>query len=271
MIFNLVVIIIVHNVFISKQRRIMLPMQYRNKSRAIAINKVDKDTKFTAIFVTTFFILIALFFTHQVKADNTDPAEQEKAALFIRALSNRVIDVLGKVDITDEERVDYFRDIFNDGFAVNKIGKLVLGRHRKKATKEELTDYYELFPEFLIKLYATRLSNLDTREINIGRVIPHAKKDIYVRSKIINDEEKSYDVDWRVRPNKAGDYRIIDLKIEGISMARTQRDDFTSRVSASGVGGLNQYMRDIIADVVPTEDGIENITAAAAESSKDKL
>lgn len=244
-------------------------MQNRNKIRAIAISKTDKNSKFIPVFFSFLILLLALLFTHQVQADNREPAEQEKASVFIKQLSARVIDVLKDTEMPVQEREDHFRDILDEGFAVQKIGKLVLGRHRKKATQQEIKDYYELFPEFLIKLYATRLGKLETQSITIGKVIPHAKKDIYVRSKILNANDKIFDVDWRVRPDKAGDYKIIDIKIEGISMARTQRDDFTSRVGTSGVGGLNQYMRDIVTGEVSSSEE-ENITAASPEKDENK-
>ena len=66
----------------------------------------------------------------------------------------------------------------------------------------------------------------------------------YIKLKL--KENKSLDIDWRVRSDKDGNIKIIDVKIEGISMVATQRDDFTARISSSGVNGLNQYMKNII-------------------------
>ena len=69
-----------------------------------------------------------------------------------------------------------------------------------------------------------------------------------------NSENKSIDVDWRVRSDKNGNVRIIDVKIEGISLVATQRDDFTARISSSGISGLNQYMKDIIDGLTVAEE-----------------
>ncbi|WP_417317827.1 MlaC/ttg2D family ABC transporter substrate-binding protein [Emcibacter sp.] len=185
---------------------------------------------------------------------NQSEEEQAKGRHFIDVTSRRALDVLNKKDVlTQEELESEFRVILTDSFAIDYIGKLVLGRHRKTATKEELETYYDLFPDFLIKVYASRLTKLDTTEINIERIIPHGKKDMFVRTKVLGENNEVYDVDWRIRPFKDVDYQIIDVKIEGISMARTQRDDFTSRVSESKVSGLIQYMRNIIEGVEEAE------------------
>jgi len=177
---------------------------------------------------------------------NQDPVVQEEAALFIKDLADRALSVLGNENFAEEEREQQFREMLHDGFNIKYIGRLSLGRHRKQASKGQLNEYYDLFPEYLIKSYATRMGKLETKEIQVGNVIPNGKKDMYVRTKVINAENKSYDVDWRVRPYNSKVYKIIDVKIEGISMARTQRDDFTARVANSGVDGLNNYMKAII-------------------------
>ncbi|MDG1709159.1 MAG: ABC transporter substrate-binding protein, partial [Emcibacteraceae bacterium] len=129
-----------------------------------------------------------------------------------------------------------------------------LSRHRKKATEEELDEYFDLFPEFILKVNSTRLKKLDTTKIEIDKVTPHAKADIFIRTKAYNSDNKSMDVDWRVRSDKQGNVKIIDVKIEGISLVATQRDDFTSRISSSGISGLNKYMKDIIDGTTFAED-----------------
>ena len=61
-------------------------------------------------------------------------------------------------------------------------------------------------------------------------------------------------MDWRVRPQADGGFKILDVKVEGISMVRTQRDDFTARVNADGVEGLVSYMKDIIENAKSTAE-----------------
>lgn len=209
--------------------------------------------------LSTAVVLIALFWNQNLWAEsntikiNEDPAIQHEAAEFIQYLANKALTSLNTEDATLADQEVKFTKILEEGFNVKYIGKISLGRHRKKASSEDLKNYYTLFPEYLVKVYTSRLTKLDTREVRVGKVLPNGKQDMYVRTKVINGENKTFDVDWRVRPNKENKntehgYKIIDVKIEGISMARTQRDDFASRISESGISGLLNFMRAIIND-----------------------
>jgi|GEM_PF-96135 len=222
------------------------------QSKARAIVREQQNMSFHKALITGIIFIAALLFANSLwaaKKDDTinkDPAVQQAAVEFITSLSDKALEVLTNPEFTEEDRLNEFRIILSEGFDIRKIGMLSLGRHRKKASKDQLSTYYELFPEFLINLYATRLDKLDIKAFDIGDVIPSGKKDMFVRSKVTGLQDKAIDVDWRVRPYPDDVYKIIDVKIEGISMARTQRDDFTSRISESGVEGLNEYMQKII-------------------------
>lgn len=201
-------------------------------------------------FLTAGLFLAFFIFGNNAFADNKDPEEQQKAKEFIEAFSERAIDVLNNKELTDQQQYGEYREILNQAFAIDYIARISLSRHRKKASKEELEVYYKLFPEFILKVNSTRLKKLDTTKMIVDKVTPHAKSDIFIRTKAYNADNKPLDVDWRVRSDKNGNVKIIDVKIEGISLVATQRDDFTSRISSSGIDGLNKYMQDII-------DGLE--------------
>lgn len=187
---------------------------------------------------------------------NEDPQVQSEAADFIQLLADKALTTLKQKDNTIADQEVRFQEILDEGFNVKYIGRISLGRHKSKASAKDLNQYYALFPKYLVKVYTSRLTKLDTREVKVGQVFPNGKRDMYVRTKVIDGEQKSYDVDWRVRPLKkteaddqatAPAYSIVDVKIEGISMARTQRDDFASRISESGMSGLLTFMQNIIA------------------------
>ena len=209
--------------------------------------KVTSLIKKATIGLFTGALLLALLiFTTDAHADNQDAGEQQKAREFIEAFSERAIAVLNNKDLTEEQSFQEYRTILNDSFAIEYIARLSLSRHRKKASKEELAQYYNLFPEFILKVNSSRLRKLDTTKIEVDNVTPHGKTDIFIRTKAYNSDDKPLDVDWRVRSDKNGNVKIIDVKIEGISMVATQRDDFTARIGSSGIDGLNTYMQNII-------------------------
>jgi phospholipid transport system substrate-binding protein len=233
-------------------------MNNKNRNRAVAKAETQKKSDFTRrIFLSLLsasFLLALFVLGGNAFADNKDPDEQEKARQFIEVFADRAIGVLNNKELTEEETLGEYRSILNEAFALDYIARITLSRHRRKATEAELAEYFNLFPEFILKVNASRLQKLDTAKIDIERVTPHAKSDIFIRTKAYNSENKSIDVDWRVRSDKNGNVRIIDVKIEGISLVATQRDDFTARISSSGISGLNQYMKDIIDGLTVAEE-----------------
>lgn len=207
---------------------------------------------FMAIF-STILLLIALLWSENLRAENIneDPAIQQEVAEFIQHLADKALTSLKQDDASLADQESRFTKILSEGFNVDYIGKISLGRYRKKASPENLKNYYALLPEYLVKVYTSRLTKLNTQEVRVGKVLPNGKRDMYVRTKVISSDNKTFDVDWRVRPNKKDEdashvYKIIDVKIEGISMVRTQRDDFSSRITESGISGLISFMQAIV-------------------------
>ena len=246
----------------------VMKMRKTSKARLLSMDpgKIARQMFLASLSATLF--LIAIFWAQNLwAADSTtkineDPVIKQEAADFIQVLADKALTSLNMngTSLTDQEET--FTEILSEGFNVKYIGKISLGRQRKKATSEDLKNYYTLFPEYLVKVYTSRLAKLDTREVRVGKVLPNGKRDMYVRTKVIDGEDKEYDVDWRVRPNKEDEntehgYKIIDVKIEGISMARTQRDDFAARISESGMTGLISFMQAIVNGTVEVAENKE--------------
>lgn len=230
-----------------------MEMQKNTKIHILSLDPKALARRMFMATLSTALLLTAIFWSGNLRAENIneDPAIQQEAAEFIQLLADKALTSLNKNGASLAEQEVRFSEILAEGFNVEYIGKISLGRHRKKASPENLRDYYALLPDYLVKVYTSRLTKLDTREVRVGKVLPNGKRDMYVRTKVINGEDKTYDVDWRVRPNKKDEntihgYRIIDVKIEGISMARTQRDDFAARIAASGISGLIDFMQIIV-------------------------
>ncbi|WP_339864624.1 ABC transporter substrate-binding protein [Paremcibacter congregatus] len=228
------------------------------KTRTVALARQKKANRIMMTALSAVVLLTTLFWSQSLWAAdnkapiNEDPALQKQAASFIQTLADRALTSLGTAEFSLADQEVRFREILTDGFDVNYIGRISLGRHKKAASNAQVTAYQSLFPEYLVKVYTSRLTKLDTQEVRTGDVLPKGKIDMYVRTKVINADGKSYDVDWRVRPTPNADnsgtydFKIIDVKIEGISMARTQRDDFTARITESGMTGLIAFMQAIV-------------------------
>lgn len=229
----------------------------KTTAKAVTVNGAGSFLKKAIISFVTVAMFVALMLVgNDAFADNQDPAEQQKAREFIEDFSSKAIGVLNNKELTEEQSFLEYRNILNDAFAIEYIARISLSRHRKKASKEELAEYYKLFPEFILKVNSSRLKKLDTTKIEVDQVTPHSKSDIFIRTKAYNSDNKALDVDWRVRSDKNGNVKIIDIKIEGISLVATQRDDFTARIGSSGISGLNKYMKNIIDGIAFTAEEV---------------
>lgn len=173
-----------------------------------------------------------------IAANDPDGAFQ-----FISELSSNAIQVLDNPQLTQEERDDEFRRLLREGFDLDYIGRLVLGRHVRIASDEQLEQYKSIFPEYVLQIYSHRLKERGDETFEVDSTTPAGKRDIYVRSRIVRADGPDVAADWRVRRTN-GEFRIVDLKIEGISMAITQRDEFSAKINSEGMDALISFMRE---------------------------
>ena len=185
--------------------------------------------------------IVAVFFVvsgaSQVLAAGTAVEDPMAAEEFIRQLSSDALVILNDTTLTQDERDQAFRDLLKRGFALDYVSRLVLGRHGRTASKAQMAEYNRVFPEYILRIYSSRLTEYGDEEFFVDGTTPAGKRDIYVRVKIVRPDGPPLAGDWRVRKIK-GEFKVIDLKIEGISMVITQRDEFLAKISSSGLDSL---------------------------------
>lgn len=164
------------------------------------------------------------------------------AEAFVRDMADRGIAILNDTTLTQDERDFAFRELLRANFAMHYISRLTLGRHYRTASSQQKAEYRRIFPEYILRLYSSRLTEYGDEEFIVDGTAPAGKKDIYVRSKIVRRDGPPVSGDWRVRLMD-GEFKIIDVKIEGISMVITQRDEFMSKISRSGLDALLADLR----------------------------
>jgi phospholipid transport system substrate-binding protein len=156
-----------------------------------------------------------------------DPAE------FIRQLGDEALAQLVGSDITKAERAERFRKLLVANFDVPAIGKTVLGRYWKTATPEEQQDYQKLFEDFLVGNYAQRFGQYAGEKFTTAGVRDEGEGMHTVMTLIARPNGQTARLDWLMRDD--GDsYKILDLKIEGISMSETHRSEFASVIQNNG-------------------------------------
>lgn len=170
------------------------------------------------------------------------PATVQAAAGFIDQLAQKAIAVLRQSQGSLEQREGALRAILSNDFDLPFIGRFVMGRHWRRASAEQQAEYQAVFAEWLLKTYARRLGGYSNESFQVTGARAAGKKDVLVQTRINRPSGPPIVADWRVRVRN-GQFRIIDIMVEGISMAVTQRSDFGAVIKRNGIPGLLQILR----------------------------
>ena len=122
------------------------------------------------------------------------------------------------------------------------IGRFALGPHWRWATAEQQSDYIEVFGDYVLQTYSSRLGGYAGESMTIVAERPAGEKDSLVQTEIARPSGPAISAEWRVREFDGG-YRIIDITIEGVSMAVTKRSEFSAVIQSRGVDGLIAALR----------------------------
>lgn len=171
-----------------------------------------------------------------------DVADAE-AASFVERLAAQAIEVLHNSSSTLEQREAAFRDLLRQGFDLEFIGRFALGQYWRSATAEQQRDYQELFSDYVLKTYSRRFGGYAGEALKVVNTRAAGEQDMVVYTRIERPGGgPAILADWRVRAT-GGQYRIIDVMVEGISMAQTQRQEFAAVMQQQGLAGLLQALR----------------------------
>lgn len=152
---------------------------------------------------------------------------------FIDNMTKRGISFLSNKALSQEQQEKEFRALLNDTFDMNTIARFSLGRYWRVADAAQKKEYLRLFNKMVLDVYSSRFGEYQGQKIEVVSAREAGKRDAMVKSVISGNGNPEIDVDWRVR-YKDGKYRIIDVMIEGVSMAQTQRSDFSAVIQRGG-------------------------------------
>lgn len=188
-------------------------------------------------------VLSLLFCTMAIQpvaaADKTSP---EEASKFIQELGDNAVRLLADKKIPLSEREAKIRDLLREHFDLTTIGRFVLSKNWRTATPDQREEYLNLFSEFVVRTYAIRLGGYGGETFNITSAKPLGRRDAIVVTEIARQAGPALKAGWRVR-NRGNGHKIIDVMVEGVSMAAAQRSEFETIVRKEGVVGLIEILR----------------------------
>lgn len=175
-------------------------------------------------------------------------AEAEDAAgadTFIDDLGRQAIEALTDQNVPEDQREQRFRALLNANFDVPFIGRFALGRYWRTASPEQQSAYLDVFEDSLVRAYARRFLEYTGEQFAVQRAMPDEDGAV-VMSTLTSSNGEQARIDWRLRSADGGGFRIIDVVVEGVSMAQTQREEYVAFVDANGgnIDALIQTLRD---------------------------
>ena len=176
-------------------------------------------------------ILILILFTFKAFAETTYSSDPK---MFISELVNDAIKKLSDKKASVEEKEKFIEDLALENVDINALGLYTLGELRKSTDKNALIKYQEAFQKYFLKSLTSRLTDYSSNKFEV--ISAEQKSSVYtiVKSKIIsNDSQPEIKINWRVYTKNSNKPLIRDLIVEGLSLARTQKEEFASILNSN--------------------------------------
>ncbi|MDC3203861.1 ABC transporter substrate-binding protein [Candidatus Pelagibacter sp.] len=153
--------------------------------------------------------------------------------IFVQSTVNRASQALSK-DISKEEKINELKSIAKETVDIKGIGFYSLGSARKNLDNNQKEKYFLLFENYFLKSFSSRLSEYTNPKIEVQGKEVLNKNYTIVKSLLISTSERpEVKIDWRVYTKKPDSPLIRDLIIEGLSLARTQKEEFASILNSN--------------------------------------
>ncbi|MDB9930963.1 ABC transporter substrate-binding protein [Candidatus Pelagibacter sp.] len=161
-----------------------------------------------------------------------------EADIFVQSTVNRASEALNN-EYSKEEKIEKLKQIASETVDINGIGYYTLGAYRKNISDNEINQYEMLFEQYFLKSFSSRLAEYSNPEIEVVSKKKLNENYTMVSSVLVGTEQRpEVKIDWRIYTKNAGNPLIRDLIIEGLSLARTQKEEFSSIIQSND-GDIN--------------------------------
>ena len=154
--------------------------------------------------------------------------------IFVQSTVNRAADTLGG-NLSKEERIEELKKIAKDTVDIRGIGFYSLGSHRKGLSDEKKEEYSKLFENYFMTSFSSRLAEYSNPVIEVNSKEKINENYTLVSSTLVATEKRpAIKIEWRIYTKNPDKPLIRDLIIEGLSLARTQKEEFNSIIQGAG-------------------------------------
>ena len=181
-------------------------------------------------------IIFLLFLLTNINVYSIEPD------VFVQSTVNRASEILSK-NITKDEKIEKLKSIAKETVDIQGVGFYSLGNVRKELDDSQIKIYLNLFENYFLKSFSSRLSEYTNPEINVnGKEVLNKNYTIVNSVLVATSERPEVKIDWRIYTKNPNNPLIRDLIIEGLSLARTQKEEFSSILNSND-GDINALFK----------------------------
>ncbi len=176
------------------------------------------------------FIFISFIIFTLSSISNSHSIEPD---VFVQSTVNRASKVLSD-NLTKDQKIEELKSIAEETVDIDGIGMYTLGAYRKTLNDDQKREYKILFNQYFLKTFSSRLAEYSNPEIQVNSKEKLNKNYTMVSSVLIATEQRpEININWRIYTKNPDDPKIRDLVIEGLSLARTQKEEFSSIIQSN--------------------------------------
>ena len=181
---------------------------------------------------STFLFFLVIFFSSIAKVYSIEPD------IFVQSTVNRASEALNN-KFSKEEKIAKLKAIAKENVDIPGIGFYTLGSYRKNLNEDQKKEYSNLFEQYFLKSFSSRLAEYSNPEIEVLSKKKLNENYTMVSSVLVATEQRpQVKIDWRIYTKNPENLLIRDLVIEGLSLVRTQKEEFSSIIESNN-GDIN--------------------------------
>ena len=178
--------------------------------------------------ISVFLASLFFLFYSSLLAYSSNPKD------FVKELVSEAISKLSDKDLNEEQKKNFIEDVALENIDINALGLYTLGELRKSSEKNDIDSYQRSFKKYFLKTLTSRLKDYSSSKFEIIGEDKKSANYTIIKSKVVPiDGGPEIKIDWRVYTKNPDNPLIRDLIVEGLSLARTQKEEFASVLNSN--------------------------------------
>ncbi len=195
--------------------------------------------------VSIFLFSLLIFLHTSILAYSTDPKE------FVNELVNDAINKLADKNLNKDQKAAFIEKIASEHVDIDALGLYTLGELRKSSSEVDITNYQKSFEKYFLKSLTSRLTDYSSSKFEVLGYDKKSSNYTIVNSKVTpGTGAPEIKIDWRIYTKNLDKPLIRDLIVEGLSLARTQKEEFSSILNSNNndinilINKMNEFIKD---------------------------